>query len=128
MTQTKADKLAGTKISRRAHTWCTKEQADFIAAKLSSLALIEAELASAKRAFKDEHALLTIVEAQLADEKLHVKQLERGIDKLLAVNKVLVDALTYMVHIFKGTDAHYSPAIKAVSDANKALKLAGEIK
>jgi hypothetical protein len=43
MSETKADQLAGTKISRRAHTWCTKEQADFIAAKLSSLALIEAE-------------------------------------------------------------------------------------
>jgi hypothetical protein len=43
MMQTKVDQLIDMKSSSSVHTWCTKEQADFIAAKLSSLALIEAE-------------------------------------------------------------------------------------
>jgi hypothetical protein len=101
MSETKADQLAGTKISRRAHTWCTKEQADFIAAKLSSLALIEAEL---------------------ADEKLHVKQLERGLDKLLEVNKVLVGLVKrYRAETPLGNQPHM-----ITGEADEALKLAGE--
>jgi hypothetical protein len=76
------------------------------------------------KAFKDEHALLTIVEAQLADEKLHVKQLERGLDKALAVNKVLVGALK----LISETEQSKFAQAYCANMAATALKLAGGIK
>ena len=72
-----------------------------------------------------ENTFCTVEDLQKELRRLSPMEAEQ--DKLLEINKVLADALTFMVHVFKGTDAHYSPAIKAVSDANKALKLAGEI-
>jgi hypothetical protein len=79
---------------------------------------------------------LSSMEAQLADEKLHVKQLERGIDKLLAVNKVLVEALKEASQTLawqqlgecRGFSEKLLPTVECLNNARQALKLAGEIK
>jgi hypothetical protein len=124
MSETKADKLAGTKISRRAHTWCTKEQADFIAAKLSSLALMEAELrvkaielAGTKASSISRQSDLMLKNATLKAER----------DKLLAVNKVLERSHKLMLALVLDDESKATKEQLAESvDIYKALKLAGE--
>ena len=93
---------------------------------------------------------LSLMEAELTDEKLHVKQLERGLDKLLAVNKMLVEAFEKQLRSIPALQDGGGFVIdhcdcngeyigsqnidplhvvqELCSIANAALKLAGEIK
>jgi hypothetical protein len=82
MSETKVEQLIDMKSSSSVHTWCTKEQADFIAAKLSSLALIEAErdkLLAVNKVLERSHKLMLAL--VLDDESKATKeQLAESVD------------------------------------------------
>jgi hypothetical protein len=78
---------------------------------------------------EDELRRLSPMEAELADEKLHVKQLERGLDKALAVNKVLVGALKktrLLILVSDFRDIQQAQLKEVLHESKEALKLAGE--
>jgi predicted RNase H-like nuclease (RuvC/YqgF family) len=134
--QTKAEQLAD--VLDPAECMCTTDEAEAIAEELRRLSPMEAQL-MAKRDFvsqqtqvlQDYKNEVTHLEAQLADEKLHVKQLERGLDKLLAVNKVLVGALKktrLLILVSDFRDSQQAQLKEVLNESKEALKLAGEIK
>lgn len=126
MTQTKGEQLAAKFRQMRELNEYGKASVQDVADELRRLSPMEAELKDANIEIKSLTNRFVTAKAMHDDEQINSTQLTKERDKLLEVNKVLVDklrlALTYME---KYEDEFSHPTC---NEMREALKLAGEIK